>query len=57
MLVADVVVLSNLSAAQVGEEAFDLIGVGAVQVKRDRVIDPIHLEVGVQAIPMLALSA
>ena len=51
ILAADVVVLADLGATQAREEALYLIGARAVLAIRNRVVDPAHLEPGVQRIP------
>ena len=50
VLAADVVVLTQLGAAQAGEVAFGLVGAGTILGERDRMVDPHHVVVGVQPV-------
>ena len=48
---ADAVVLADLGPAQAREERLGLIGVRALVVERDAVVDPPRVVVGMQRIP------
>ena len=52
---ADVVVLADLGPAQAREERFGLVGACLVGGVSGLVVDPLHLEAGVQGIPMSRL--
>ena len=55
VLPADMMMLPHLGTAQAAEVALSLVRAGTVQAERHRVIDPPHLETGMQSVPAARL--